>query len=74
MREVGTFVEITLSLVDDGNLIDIELYTYLVGEPEWKDYGAKAKWKGTATVKGLFARCCWRARENYAAMQVKNMV
>ena len=49
MREVGTFVEITPSLVDDGNLIDIELYTYLVGEPEWKDYGAKAKWKGAAT-------------------------
>ena len=49
MREVGTFVEITPSLVDDGNLIDIELYTYLVGEPEWKDYGAKAKWKGMAT-------------------------
>ena len=49
MREVGTFVEITQSLVDDGNLIDIELYTYLVGEPEWKDYGAKAKWKGAAT-------------------------
>ena len=33
----------------DGNFIDIELYTYLVGEPEWKDYGAKAKWKGAAT-------------------------
>ena len=28
--------------------------------------------RGTV-VKGLFARCCWRARENYAAMQVKNM-
>ena len=49
MREVGTIVQITPSLVDDGNLIDIELYTYLVGEPEWKDYGAKAKWKGMAT-------------------------
>ena len=49
MRETGTIVQITPSLVDDGNLIDIELYTYLVGEPEWKDYGAKAKWKGMAT-------------------------
>ena len=49
MREVGTIVQITPSMVDDGNLIDIELYTYLVGEPEWKDYGAKAKWKGAAT-------------------------
>ena len=74
MRETGTIVQTTPSLTADGNFIDIELYTYLVGEPEWKDYGAKAKWKGTATVKGLFARCCWRARENYAAMHVKNMV
>ena len=49
MREVGTVVEITPSLEDDGNLIDIELITQLMGEPEWKDYGAKAKWKGAAT-------------------------
>ena len=49
MRETGTIVQITPSLTDDGNLIDIELYTYLVGEPEWKDYGAKAKWKGAVT-------------------------
>lgn len=49
MRETGTIVQITPSLTADGNLIDIELYTYLVGEPEWKGYGAKAKWKGAAT-------------------------
>ena len=49
MREVGTIVQITPSLTADGNFIDIELYTYLVGEPEWKDYGVKAKWKGAAT-------------------------
>ncbi|MBR4257468.1 MAG: hypothetical protein IKQ17_00385 [Kiritimatiellae bacterium] len=49
MREVGTFVQITPTLTDDGNFIDIELNTQLVGEPEWKDYGAKAKWKGAAT-------------------------
>ena len=49
MRETGTIVQITPSLTADGNFIDIELYTYLVGEPAWKDYGAKAKWKGAAT-------------------------
>jgi hypothetical protein len=49
MRETGTIVQTTPSLTADGNFIDIELYTYLVGEPEWKDYGAKAKWKGMAT-------------------------
>ena len=49
IREVGTIVQITQSLTDDGNLIDIELKAQLVGEPEWKDYGAKAKWKGATT-------------------------
>ena len=49
IREVGTIVKITQSLTDDGNLIDIELNAQLIGEPEWKDYGAKAKWKGAAT-------------------------
>ena len=49
MRETGTIVQTTPSLTADGNFIDIELYTYLVGEPEWKDYGAKAKWKGATT-------------------------
>ena len=49
MRETGTIVQITPSLTADGNFIDIDLNTQLVGEPEWKDYGAKAKWKGAAT-------------------------
>ena len=49
MRETGTIVQITPSLTADGNFIDIDLNTQLVGEPEWKDYGAKAKWEGAAT-------------------------
>lgn len=49
IREVGTIVKITQSLTDDGNLIDIELNAQLIGEPEWKDFGAKAKWKGATT-------------------------
>ena len=49
MREVGTFVQVTPTLTADGKVIDIELDMQLVGEPEWKDYGAKAKWKGAAT-------------------------
>ena len=49
MREVGTFVQVTPTLTADGKVIDIELDAQLVGEPEWKDYGAKAKWKGAAT-------------------------
>lgn len=49
MRETGTIVQTTPSLTADGNFIDIDLNTQLVGEPEWKDYGVKAKWKGAAT-------------------------
>ena len=49
MREVGTFVQVTPTLTADGKVIDIELDMQLVGEPEWKDYGAKAKWKGATT-------------------------
>ena len=33
----------------NGNCVDIRFGMYLAGEPEWKDYGAKAKWKGAAT-------------------------
>ena len=34
---------------DTADLIDLEFRVDLVGEPEWKDYGAKAKWEGAAT-------------------------
>ena len=47
MREAGTIVQMTPTLTDDGKVIDIDLNMQLVGEPEWKDYGAKAK--GAAT-------------------------
>ena len=49
MREVGTIVQMTPTLADGGKVIDIDLQAQLVGEPEWKDYGAKAKWKGATT-------------------------
>lgn len=49
MREVGSLVEVTPSLTDDGKMIDLAFEAQLVGEPEWKDYGVKAKLKGAAT-------------------------
>ena len=52
VREVGTIVDVTPIVLDDGNLIDLRLVAQLVGEPEWKDYGEKAKWKGSA-IDGL---------------------
>ena len=46
MRAVGTSMDATPYLTDDGNVVDIGFRADLVGEPEWRDYGAKAKWKG----------------------------
>ena len=49
MREVGSIVQVTPTVTDGADLIDLEFRADLVGEPEWKDYGAKAKWKDAAT-------------------------
>jgi len=51
MHEAGTVVVVhaTPRLSGDGNCVDTSFSMYLAGEPEWKDYGAKAKWKGAAT-------------------------
>ena len=49
MREVGSIVQVTPTVTDVADLIDLVLRVDLVGEPEWKDYGAKAKWEGAAT-------------------------
>jgi len=49
MREVGSIVDVTPSLDGSGEMVSLELKLSLVDEPEWKDYGAKAKWEGAAT-------------------------
>ena len=49
MRTIGSIVQVTPTLTDDWELIDLELNVQLAGEPEWKDYGAKAKGEGAAT-------------------------
>ena len=49
MREVGAIVDVTPTVMDWAALIDLGLRVDLAGEPEWKDYGAKAKWGGAAT-------------------------
>ena len=49
MREVGPIVDVTPTLADDGKLIDLSFRAQLVGGPEWKKYGAKAKGEGAAT-------------------------
>lgn len=49
MRETGAIVDVTPSLDSSGALIDLDVKLCLLDEPEWKDFGAKAKWKGAAT-------------------------
>ena len=49
MREAGTTVKATAKLNETGDMVELELDTQFEGEPEWKDFGAKAKWKGAAT-------------------------
>ena len=49
MRETGAIVDVTPSLDGSGELIELHVKLCLLDEPEWKDLGAKAKWKGSAT-------------------------
>lgn len=48
MREVGTLLVFTPWLNGD-ETIDVSLDTQFIGEPDWKDYGVKAKWDGAAS-------------------------
>ncbi|MBQ1569012.1 MAG: hypothetical protein IIZ70_03860 [Kiritimatiellae bacterium] len=49
MREVGVILDVTPTLTDDGNLIDLELNTQVVDEPTWKNYGMKIPFTGNAS-------------------------
>ena len=49
MRETGAIVDVTPSLDSSGALIDLDVKLCLLDEPEWKDFGAKAKWEGAET-------------------------
>ena len=54
MREVGVILDVTPTLTDDGNLIDLKLNTQVVDEPTWKNYGMKVPFSGN-TSSGAMA-------------------
>ena len=49
MREVGVILDVTPTLTDDGNLIDLKLNTQVVDEPTWKNYGMKIPFSGNTS-------------------------
>ena len=49
MREVGVILQVTPSLTDDGNVVDLELNTQVVDEPTWKNYGMRIPFTGNSS-------------------------
>ena len=49
MREVGVILDVTPTLTDDGNLIDLDLNTQVVDEPTWKNYGMRIPFTGNSS-------------------------
>ena len=39
MREVGSILQVTPTLPDDGQVVDLEINAQIVAPPEWMDYG-----------------------------------
>ncbi|MCR5413174.1 MAG: hypothetical protein K6F50_00410 [Kiritimatiellae bacterium] len=53
MREVGVILDVTPTLTDDGNLIDLELNTQVVDEPTWKNYGMRIPFTGNSSLESF---------------------
>lgn len=53
MREVGVILDVTPTLTDDGNLIDLKLNTQVVDEPTWKNYGMKIPFSGNTSMNSF---------------------
>ena len=53
MREVGVILDVTPSLTDDGNLIDLKLKTDVVDEPTWKNYGMRIPFTGNSSQTSI---------------------
>jgi len=48
-REVGVILQVTPTLTDDGNVVDLELNTQVVDEPTWKNYGMRIPFTGNSS-------------------------
>ena len=53
MREVGVILDVTPTLTDDGNLIDLKLNTCVVDEPTWKNYGMRIPFSGNTSMNSF---------------------
>ena len=53
MREVGVILDVTPTLTDDGNLIDLKLNTQIVDEPTWKNYGMRIPFTGNSSLQSF---------------------
>ena len=53
MREVGVILDVTPTLTDDGNLIDLQLNTQVVDEPTWKNYGMRIPFTGNSSMQSF---------------------
>ena len=53
MREVGVILDVTPTLTDDGNLIDLDLNTQVVDEPTWKNYGMRIPFTGNSSLQSF---------------------
>lgn len=52
-REVGVILDVTPTLTDDGNLIDLKLNTQVVDEPTWKNYGMRIPFTGNSSIQSF---------------------
>lgn len=52
-REVGVILDVTPTLTDDGNLIDLKLNTQVVDEPTWKNYGMRIPFTGNSSLQSF---------------------
>ena len=52
-REVGVILDVTPTLTDDGNLIDLKLNTQVVDEPTWKNYGMRIPFTGNSSMQSF---------------------
>ena len=49
MREVGVILDVTPTLMEEGNLIEMHIKADVVDEPTWKNYGMKIPFTGNAS-------------------------
>ena len=48
-QEVGVILDVTPTLTDNGNLIDLQLNTQVIDEPTWKNYGMRIPFTGNTS-------------------------